>query len=60
MVNNTFLWKIYYQNTFDEVIAKLGMMAKEEIVAFMHKESAYTNTKPREVILFKYAVYLQI
>ena len=36
------------------------MMAKEEIVAFMHKESAYTNTKPREVILFKYAVYLQI
>lgn len=44
----------------DTVIEKLGQMSKSEIVDFMHKERAYIETAPREVILFKYAESLQI
>ncbi|MBR6004363.1 MAG: DUF4065 domain-containing protein [Lachnospiraceae bacterium] len=44
----------------DEVINSLGKMSKEEIVSFMHKEKAYTETKPKDIISFKYAEYLQI
>ena len=44
----------------DDVIKKLGKMSKKEIVDFMHKEQAYTETKPRDVISFKYAESLQI
>ena len=43
-----------------EVIDKLGKMRKAEIVSFMHKEQAYVETAPREVIEFKYAKSLQI
>ena len=42
------------------VIKKLGKMSKNEIVSFMHKEQAYIETAPREVIQFKYAKNLQI
>ncbi|WP_049962423.1 type II TA system antitoxin MqsA family protein [Oribacterium sp. FC2011] len=44
----------------DIVIEKLGGMSKDEIVAFMHREQAYIETAPRDVILFKYADNLQI
>lgn len=42
------------------VIARLGRMSKDEIVAFMHKEQAYTKTAYKDIILFKYAESLQI
>lgn len=44
----------------DKVISKLGMMTKDEIVAFMHRESAYKETAPRDMIQFKYADELLI
>ena len=44
----------------DIVIGKLGKMKKDEIVSFMHKERAYLETAPRDVIQYKYAEYLQI
>lgn len=44
----------------DIVIEKLGRMSKNEIVSFMHKEQAYAETAPREVISFKYAENLRI
>lgn len=44
----------------DIVIEKLGKMTKKQIVSFMHKERAYIETAPREVISFKYARNLQI
>ncbi len=39
----------------DEVIEKLGKMSKNEIINFMHKEQAYIETAPRDIIQFKYA-----
>jgi hypothetical protein len=33
------------------VIEKLGKMSKNEIVSFMHKEQAYVEAAPRDVIL---------
>ncbi len=42
------------------VIEKLGKMSKNEIINFMHKEQAYIETVPRDVIHFKYAESLQI
>lgn len=42
------------------VIDKLGRMTKDEIVAFMHKEQAYTETAPRDIITFAFAENLQI
>ena len=44
----------------DTVIEKLGRMTKDEIVTFMHREQAYIETAPRDVIQFKYAENLQI
>ncbi|MCH5342461.1 MAG: DUF4065 domain-containing protein [Acetatifactor sp.] len=44
----------------DIVIEKLGKMSKDEIVSFMHKEQAYAETAPRDIISFKYAESLQI
>ena len=44
----------------DTVIEELGNMTKDEIVSFMHKERAYIETAPRDVIQFKYAESLQI
>lgn len=42
------------------VIDKFGKMTKNEIITFMHKEQAYIETAPRDVIPFKYAESLQI
>lgn len=42
------------------VITKLGKMSKNEIVNFMHKEQAYIETHPGEIISFEYAESLQI
>ena len=44
----------------DIVIEKLGKMSKNDIISFMHKEQAYIETAPRDVIQFKYADSLQI
>ena len=44
----------------DIVIEKLGKMTKNQIVSFMHKEQAYVETAPRDIIPFKYAENLQI
>ncbi len=44
----------------DIVIEKLGKMSKNDIINFMHKEQAYVETAPRDVIQFKYAESLQI
>lgn len=48
------------KSVIDEVISKLGGMSKDEIVAFMHRERAYIENAPRDVIQFKYAEYLLI
>ena len=47
-------------NILDIVIEKFGKMTKSQIVSFMHKEQAYVETAPRDVIQFKYAENLQI
>ena len=48
------------KDILDIVIAKLGKMSKNEIINFMHKEQAYTETAPRGILQFKYAENLQI
>ena len=48
------------REVLDIVINKLGRMTKNEIISFMHKEQAYIETAPRDVIQFKYAESLQI
>lgn len=42
------------------VIKKLGKKAKNEIISFMHKEQAYTETAQRDIIQFKYSESLLI
>ncbi len=48
------------KDILDVVIEKLGKMSKNDIVNFMHKEQAYVETAPRDIIQFKYAESLQI
>lgn len=48
------------KNILDIVIEKLGKMTKNQIVSFMHKEQAYIETAPRDMIRFKYVESLQI
>ena len=48
------------KDILDVVIEKLGRMSKSEIIGFMHKEQAYIETAPRDIIQFKYAENLQI
>lgn len=48
------------KDILDIVIRKLGRMTKNQIISFMHKEKAYNETAPRDVISFKYAKDLQI
>ena len=43
-----------------QTMEKLGKMSKNEIINFMHKEQAYVETAPRDIIQFKYAESLQI
>ena len=54
LIRSHFLFEV------DEVIEKLGKMSKNEIINFMHKEQAYIETAPRDIIQFKYAENLQI
>lgn len=44
----------------DEIIRVLGPYSREEIVARMHSEQAYINTKPGDVIDYKFALELSI
>lgn len=48
------------KEVLDTVIEELGSMTQKEIVTFMHKEQAYVETSPRDIISFKYAESLQI
>ena len=48
------------KDILDVVIEKLGKMSKNEIIDFMHKEQAYVETSPKDIIQFKYAESLQI
>lgn len=48
------------KDILDVVIEKLGRMSKNEIISFMHKEQAYAETAPRDIIQFKYAESLRI
>lgn len=48
------------KNILDIVIEKLGKMTKNQLVSFMHKEEAYIETAPKDIIQFKYAENLQI
>ena len=48
------------KDILDIVIDKLGKMTKNEIVAFMHRQQAYKETAPKDIISFKYAESLQI
>ncbi len=42
------------------VAKKLGTLSKEALVQYMHKERAYTETAPRDIIQFKYSKDLSI
>ena len=44
----------------DAVIDKFGSSSKDEIVNAMHREAAYTETAPRDIIQFKYAESLSL
>ncbi|MBQ9155258.1 MAG: DUF4065 domain-containing protein [Eubacterium sp.] len=44
----------------DTVIQRFGKVSKNEIVRTMHKEDAYINTAPYNIILFRYAQTLSL
>ena len=44
----------------DTVIKRFGRAPKKEIVETMHKENAYTETAPSDIIQFKYAQTLSL
>ena len=44
----------------DAVIQRFGRLTRNEIVDTMHKEDAYTETAPHDIILFKYAKTLSM
>ena len=44
----------------DTVIQKFGRASKDEIVNAMHKEKAYMETTPRDIICFRYASSLSL
>ena len=44
----------------DVVIQRFGRLPKNEIVDMMHKEDAYTETAPHDIIQFKYAKALSL
>jgi len=48
------------KSILDIVIKKLGMKTKNDIISIMHKEQAYVETAPRDIIQFKYEENLQI
>ena len=44
----------------DAVIQRFGKLSKNEIINTMHKEDAYTETAPHDIIQFKYAKTLSL
>lgn len=44
----------------DAVIQRFGKVSKSEIVETMHREDAYTETAPHDIIQFKYAQTLSL
>ena len=44
----------------DAVIQRFGKLSKNEIVNIMHKEDAYAETAPHDIIQFKYAKTLSL
>lgn len=44
----------------DAVIKRFGRKPKDDIVNMMHKEDAYTETAPKDIIQFKYAMTLSL
>lgn len=42
------------------VLVKAQSVYKDEIVSFMHRERAYEETAPRDMIRFQYAEHLQL
>lgn len=44
----------------DEIIRVFGKSSKDFIVETMHRERAYIETAPKDIILFQYAEYLSI
>lgn len=44
----------------DSVIQRFGKHSKSEIISAMHKEDAYTETAPNDIIQFKYAKTLNM
>ena len=47
-------------NVLETIISVFGSSNKEQIVAAMHKETAYTETKLKDIIHYKYACQLSI
>ena len=50
----------YKVEILDAIIQRFGKVPKNEIVDTMHKEDAYTETAPHDVIQFKYAKTLSL
>lgn len=48
------------RDILDEIIRRFGRTSKAEIVERMHREDAYTETAPHDIIQFKYAQTLSI
>lgn len=44
----------------DTIIKHFGRRLKDDIVDTMHKEDAYTETAPKDIIQFKYAMTLSL
>ena len=44
----------------DAIIQRFGRASKNEIVETMHREDAYTETAPNDIIQFKYAKTLSL
>ena len=48
------------RDILDAVIRRFGKVSTTEIVETMHREDAYTETAPHDIILFKYAETLSL
>ena len=44
----------------EAIIQRFGRASKNEIVETMHREDAYTETAPHDIIQFKYAKTLSL
>ena len=48
------------KNICDRVINKFKKFTTKELVDYMHKEKAYTDTKTNDIINFSYAKFVNI